>query len=333
MGANAFDAGAVAGVFRVKGRPLDNPVIVHVGGIEQVSIVARTLPGAARRLIDEYWPGPLTLVLRKRGTVPDAVSGGLDTVSVRMPDSSVALSLISAAGTPIAAPSANLSGRPSITSFLEAVRELDGKVDMIIDGGSSRIGLESTVVDMTGRVPVILRPGGVTPAMVERVAGHVRVHPAALGTEEFAGQAPSPGMKYRHYAPEHAIVVLFEKRQGIEWAMAAMRDELLAEGKTVALMVTDENRISGRNTKRIGSRHSPGRIGRALFSTLRELDRRGFDFILAEGISEKGVGLAVMNRLRRASSTVICPEDSPAGEPALRGIRQGRRRRRSPPVR
>ena len=203
IGGDALDGDAVRSIFRIKGRPPDNPVIVHVARISDVQPLVSELPETARILMEAFWPGPLTLVMKKSEAVPKAVTGGLGNVSVRMPANRVALSLIKAAGTPVAAPSANLSGRPSITTFSEAVAELDGRVDFIIDGGKCRIGVESTVVDMTRKIPLLLRPGGLPVEEIERVIGSIDIHPAASGRGKFRGRAPSPGMKYRHYSPVH----------------------------------------------------------------------------------------------------------------------------------
>lgn len=301
IGGDALNEAVVKRIFRIKGRPADNPVIVHVARASDVRLLVSETPEAARRLMDSFWPGPLTLVFKKSKAVPNAVTGGLKTVSVRMPANRIALSLIRAAGTPVAAPSANLSGRPSITTFSEAVAELDGKVDYIIDGGKCRIGVESTVLDITRTLPRLLRPGGLAVEEIEKVIGKIDVHPAARGMGEYRGRAPSPGMKYRHYSPVHSRVVLFEKGRPAGTSIAKARDRLLSAGCSVAMLVTDEARIRKGIVVRLGSRSDPDRIARSLFSSLRRLDRKGVDFILAEGIDEKGIGLAVMNRLRRAS--------------------------------
>ena len=301
MGADALNELAVKRIFAIKGRPLDNPVIAHVGSMAQVGSLAVRVPAVAHRLMETFWPGPLTLVLRRKDSVPSAISGGLGTISVRMPRNETALFLIEAAGTPVAAPSANLSGRPSITSYTEAVRELNGKVDFIIDGGKSDIGVESTVLDLTGKVPLLLRPGGLPVEQIERVIGRVSIHPAARGITEFRGKAPSPGMKYRHYAPVHSRVVLFETQPRVGSAICDARDKLYASGYSVALLLTEETHVDEGTVVRLGSRKDAETIARNLFTSLRKLDRSGFDFILAEGITEEGIGLAVMNRLRRAS--------------------------------
>lgn len=302
MGADALNARAVRKVFQTKGRPSDNPVIVHVADFDQVGELVARIPRKARALMHEFWPGPLTLVMKKRGIVPDAVTAGLGTVSVRMPANTIALALVRKSGTPIAAPSANLSGRPSITTFSEAVEELDGKVDAIMDGGRTTIGVESTVLDMTRPVPVLLRPGGISVEQITAVIGKVEIHPSVAGNICHSGAALSPGMKYRHYSPSHSRVILFEKQRRIGTSMSRAAENLRRQGYKVALLVTNENRIRKGMVIRMGSRHDPGQIARLLFSNLRRLDRRRIDYILAEGIEEKGIGMAVMNRLRRAAS-------------------------------
>lgn len=321
IGGDALDEDAVRSIFRIKGRPPDNPVIVHIARISDVQPLVSEVPETARILMEAFWPGPLTLVMKKSEAVPKAVTGGLGNVSVRMPANSVALSLIKAAGTPVAAPSANLSGRPSITTFSEAVAELDGRVDFIIDGGKCRIGVESTVVDMTRKIPLLLRPGGLPVEEIERVIGSIDIHPAASGRGKFRGRAPSPGMKYRHYSPVHSSVVLFEKEQTSGPSIAEARDRLLSSGFTVAMLVTDEARLRKGVVVRLGSSKEPERIAKSLFSAMRQLDRSRVDFILAEGIDEKGIGLAVMNRLRRASGG-----NGPEGLEKLIALKRGAQR-------
>ena len=308
LGANALSAEAVSRVFRVKNRPADNPVIVHVSKREMVHDVVSEIPDVARRLMDHFWPGPLTLVLQKSPDVPEVVTAGLDSVSVRMPSHAVALALISAAGVPVAAPSANISGRPSITSAAEAVLELSGKVDFIIDSGRSGIGLESTVLDVRRAVPEILRPGGVTLEQLRAFLGNVVVHPAAMDRIYASPDGvPSPGMKYTHYAPQRAILILVEYGPGTEATVIRLCGEYRAMGKRVGLMITDECRASGDVTLRIGGRNDGAGIARRLYSAIRELDVSGVDVIIAEGVIETDIGLAIMNRLRRAASRTEQP--------------------------
>ena len=217
LGANALDARAVAKIFEAKGRPQDNPLITHVACVEEIPPLVRTIPAAARKLMEAFWPGPMTLILPKADCIPDAVSAGLDTVGIRLPANADARRLIRAAGCPIAAPSANRSGRPSPTTALHVLEDMDGRIPLILDGGACQVGVESSVIDATGEVPVILRPGGITPEMVERVLGHVRVDEHRYGDRTFI----SLGSEKR---PQEAAARLF----------AALR-ELDERGDTVAL--------------------------------------------------------------------------------------------------
>ena len=203
LGANALDARAVAKIFEAKGRPQDNPLITHVACVEEIPPLVRAIPAAARKLMEAFWPGPMTLILPKADCIPDAVSAGLDTVGIRLPANADARRLIRAAGCPIAAPSANRSGRPSPTTALHVLEDMDGRIPLILDGGACQVGVESSVIDATGEVPVILRPGGITPEMVERVLGHVRVDEHVMSPLREGDVARSPGMKYEGERSNH----------------------------------------------------------------------------------------------------------------------------------
>ncbi len=301
LGANALSEKAVSGIFRVKGRPADNPLIVHVSDYDQLSAVVDSVPDTAEKLMKKFWPGPLSLVMRKSRLIPCNVTGGLETVSVRMPSARVAQTLIAYAGVPVAAPSANLSGMPSITEASQAIMELSGLVDFIIDGGRSEIGLESTVLDVTRDIPRILRPGAVTVEQLMSFIGDVEVHPAVLQSAPVEGTAPSPGMKHRHYSPSNAVLLLVEPGEDVDERMDEMLKKTRSMGLKVCAMVSDECGITGGNVVRIGSRNDLATVGSNLFRTIREADSARFDVIVAEGFSERGIGLAVMNRLRRAS--------------------------------
>lgn len=305
LGANALLPDAVSRVFRVKGRPADNPVIVHISDMGMIRKVASSVPETAIRLMERFWPGPLTLIMQKSDNVPDIVTAGLQSVSIRMPSHAVALALISEAGVPVAAPSANISGRTSITSATEALKELHGMVDFIIDSGRTRIGLESTVLDVRRTPPEILRPGGVTLESLRDTIGEVIVHPAVFDRDYGSSVSlPSPGMKYTHYAPQHAVLVLVEPGPGSEDAINRLYAEYRAEHKRVALLITDECAAKGEMTVRIGSRTDAAGIASRLYAAMRELDDSGADVIIAEGITEKEMGMAVMNRLRRAAGRI-----------------------------
>ena len=302
LGADATNPEAVQRIYAAKGRPSDNPMIVHIADPADLPARVAAVPAVAGRLIARFWPGPLTLVFPRSPLIPDVVTGGLDTVAVRIPDHPVALRLIALAGVPIAAPSANLSGRPSPTTAQHVWDDLQGRVEAIVDGGETGVGLESTVLDVTRQPPVLLRPGGVTVAQLRQVVGPVRVDPAVRGQETLRPLAP--GMKYAHYAPRAPLYL-------VEGAPSAMREkitsliyELEEEGKRVGVMHAAESRGAYRApvVLEVGSRHDLRAVASALFSLLRAFDLHGVDAIVAEGLPEEGIGLAVMNRLRKAAA-------------------------------
>lgn len=290
LGAAVNDAAAVARIFDVKGRPGDNPLIVHVANREQLAQVVASLPETALRLVDRFWPGPLSLVLPRSDAVPALVSAGLPTVAVRMPDHPVALQLIGAAG-PIAAPSANRSGRPSPTTAGHVLEDLAGLIDAVLDGGPCLVGVESTVLDLTGARPVILRPGGVSREALESALGT-----SILETRWREGSAPpSPGMKYRHYAPRAPLLLI----TGPTGQRAALIRALAAYFRKRGFKVGILNAQSG--NKAAGE----AELARRLYQALRRFDARGAGVILAEETSSRGIGAAVMNRLRKAAARVI----------------------------
>lgn len=302
LGANALDASAVAKIFTAKGRPSDNPLIVHISEVSQVYDLADDLTVPAQRLMEVFWPGPLTVVLPKKPGIPPEVTGGLDTVAVRMPDNRIALEIIRAAGVPVAAPSANSSGRPSPTSAQHVLNDLEGKVDMIIDGGPCHVGLESTVLDLTSEPPVILRPGGITRERLEGVLGHVEVDPAVNRSNE--NLVPrAPGMKYTHYSPEAEVVIITGDVNLIAGKVNQLIEEYHAEGKKVGLLVSDETTplYGADEIYAVGSREQLETVARNLFNGLRNLESRGVDIIIAEGYPSGGIGDAVMNRLVKAA--------------------------------
>lgn len=302
LGANATDPVAVAKIFAAKGRPSDNPLIVHVADREQLSGVVSEVPPAARQLMEKFWPGAITFVLPRRSTVPDAVTCGLPTVGVRMPGHPVALALIRAAGVPVAAPSANKSGRPSPTSAEHVLEDLAGRVPLLLDGGETGVGLESTVIDMTVDPPVLLRPGGITLEQICAEIGPVEVAAAVLGGE--VGEAPrSPGMKYTHYAPRAQVLLIDGPVLSMQRKIRDLAAEFEAEGKKVGIMCSAESRgvYQAYVVLEYGSREDLAGVASDLFSTLRAFDRHGVDVVLAEAVPATGIGLAIMNRLRRAA--------------------------------
>lgn len=303
LGANALDADAVASIFRAKGRPSDNPLIVHICRIDQVYDLADDLTVQARRVAEAFWPGPLTLILPKKPCIPAQVTAGLDTVALRMPDHPVALALLDIAGVPVAAPSANTSGKPSPTTAEHVLRDLDGKVDMIVDGGSCRIGLESTVLDMTSEPPIILRPGGVSREDLEGVLGHVE---ADADVDEHNSQGPprSPGMKYRHYAPKAKVVLVNGKALNkIQDKVNELIGAYHAQNMTVGVLASRETmkRYEAEAVFPVGTRTQLETVAQNLFHGLRYLDDYNVDIIIAEGYPDEGIGTAVMNRLKKAA--------------------------------
>jgi L-threonylcarbamoyladenylate synthase len=303
LGANALDPAAVAAIFQAKGRPGDNPLIVHVTSIEAVYALVDAMPPIAIQLFAAFSPGPLTLVLSRSALIPDLVTAGLDTVAIRLPAHPVARRLIDLAGVPIAAPSANRSGRPSPTRAWHVAADLEGRISYIIDGGDCPFGLESTVVDVTGNIPVVLRPGSVTNQEILEVTGVLTV-----GRQEIAESSlvtpRSPGMKYRHYAPR-AKVLVAEGPDPVARAKFAgsMTANLHLLPSEIGYFGCRRfiNLLPAQQKVAYGDEPEPELAGRLLFDALRRLDRSGVKVIIAEGLPEHGVGIAYMNRLRKAA--------------------------------
>ncbi len=303
LGGDAFDVNASARIYEAKGRPSDNPLIVHIAALEDLYSLTDNVPDKALALAKEFWPGPLTMIVDKKSCVPDTVTGGLSTVAVRLPSHKVARDLIKASGTFIAAPSANLSGRPSPTRAEHVIEDLSGRVDMIIDGGDIEIGLESTIVDLTEDVPVILRPGYITMEMIEDVIGDVRLD-KALMTGVSDGVAPkAPGMKYRHYAPKAELTIIEGERDKVINRINSFVEEGRRRNRKVGVMLTAEtyDMVEADVKISLGSGDSNEEIARNLFATLREFDETGVDVIYSEGFGDNGLGQAVMNRLLKAA--------------------------------
>jgi len=304
LGANALDGKAVLRIFDAKNRPADNPIIVHVANRDDIYVLAEHVPQIAEKLIDEFWPGPLTLLFVKSDAVPNAVTAGLATVAVRMPSHAVAHALISEAGVPVAAPSANLAGRPSPTSAKHVLDDLLGRIEVLIDGGEIGYGVESTVLDLTTDPPTVLRPGPVTVEELRKVVGEVEVHPIARAEVPIeVAIARSPGMKYRHYAPAAEVVVVEGPLEGTVKKVQELVDARRGIGKKVGVMVMEETapRYRADVVKVVGSRLDPRTVAKNLFRVFREFDAEGVKFVVAEGLEPTGIGLAVMNRLRKAA--------------------------------
>jgi len=305
LGANALNSEAVMRVFKAKNRPADDPLIVHVAKKGDVYRLARNIPEAAERLMSQFWPGPLTLVLKRSKIVPDITVAGLDTVGVRMPSNKVALALIRESTTPISAPSANLFGKPSPTTAEHVINDLAGRIDVILDAGPTRIGVESTVIDMTTSIPRILRPGGTPYEKLKSVLGDVELHPIVMANRKVRViRARSPGMKHRHYAPDAEMVVIEGESAKVVGRIRELAALYMARGRKVGVLTTDESQsnYNADVVKSLGSRNDMTTIAKNLFRLLREFDKEKVDIIIAEGITPKGLGLAVMNRLRRAAN-------------------------------
>lgn len=302
LGANGLDGAAVNRIFEAKGRPNDNPLILHIAKKSDLKELWKSVPEKARLLMDEFWPGPLTMVYLKSSRVPGEVSAGLDTVAVRMPANRTALALIRAAGVPIAAPSANLSGKPSPTSAEHVIEDMDGKIDVIIDGGSCAIGVESTVVSLMGGEVTILRPGGITREMLEAVVGPVSLSPAVLAPLKQGEAAPSPGMKYKHYAPDAEVIVGTGAPGDIAAKLIAEYEKREAGGQSCIIFATEETRrfYKGKRYVIIGERRNPITLCESLFAQFRANEGRA-DVILCEALPEADMGLAYMNRLLRSA--------------------------------
>lgn len=286
LGADTFNGEAVANIFRAKGRPMDNPLISHIADVSELEIFAREIPESAVKLANEFWGGPLTIILKKRNGIPDAVTAGLDTVAVRLPSHSVANALIKLSKTPIAAPSANLSGSPSPTTAQHCIKDLFGRVDMIIDGGSSMIGIESTVVDLTGEVPVVLRPGMISPEDMRNVVGEV------IYSGETEGAPKCPGMKYTHYSPEASVTVLEDIRSFNLYRDKEKKTCIIAKNAAKGIFDADVVYDAGITDTEYAAR---------LFYLLRKADEDGADEVFAELPGDSGIGIALRNRLYKSA--------------------------------
>ncbi|MCL0032505.1 L-threonylcarbamoyladenylate synthase [Peptococcaceae bacterium] len=297
LGANAFDGKAVKKIFEAKKRPMDNPLIVHVSDMEMLKSVADISNDKVKQLIRHFWPGPLSLILPKKSSIPKEVSAGLDTVAVRMPNHPIALKLIKKASVPIAAPSANLSGRPSPTTAQHVLDDLDGVIDAVIDAGAAQVGVESTVVDISKDIPVVLRAGAVSAEDIKRAA-QVEV---VYNLEAKGKETPkSPGMKYRHYAPKAKMVLIEGNLESIRKKILDKIEFYLKQGEKVGVFCCVKNApyYSRAFVEKYGNPETAAAI---LYKALRRFDEIGVDVILAEALEEKGIGAAVMDRLRRAA--------------------------------
>ena len=296
LGANALDASAVAQIFEAKQRPQDNPLIVHIAAPEEAEVLAH-VSDMAKKLMAAFFPGPLTLLMKKKPVVPDITTAGLDSVGIRMPNHPVALALIKAAKHPIAAPSANRSGKPSPTDATHVLSDMQGRIPLILAGGECRIGVESTVLDLTCTPPMILRPGGVTKEMLLSVLDEVAVAESIMRPLRADEEALSPGMRHKHYSPEGALALVEGER-----ALAAMR-KLYDESDSACLFAFEEDlpSLGNRYCLSLGSRNAPNEMANRLFRHLRRMDDEKIRCIYSVVIDTSGIGLAIMNRLGRAA--------------------------------
>ena len=344
LGGNALDAGAARKIYAAKGRPSDNPLIAHVSCVEEVVPLVKEIPEAGRKLMEAFWPGPLTMIFPKSEKVPYGTTGGLDTVAIRMPDDPVANRLIALAGVPVAAPSANTSGRPSPTTADHVWQDMNGRIEMIIDGGPVGIGVESTIVDVSSAVPAVLRPGAITMEMLAEVLGEVSVDPAILGPLSADVRPKAPGMKYKHYAPKADLTLVepgtgTERESGAEQVTGAeqktgadrntgadpetgldetqlqamickvreLSREKIEAGYKVGVICTDESRgcYTDGEVRSIGARKSQASVAHNLYALLREFDDLGVDYIFSESFPKDHLGQAIMNRLSKAAGYKI----------------------------
>lgn len=305
LGGDAMHPEASAKIYAAKGRPSDNPLIVHIADMDALEDIAQSVPEAAVKLADHFWPGPLTMIFPKKEAVPKSTTGGLETVAVRMPSHPVARALIRESGVYIAAPSANTSGRPSPTKAEHVKEDLDGRIDMILDGGAVGIGLESTIVDLSTGVPTILRPGYITREMLEDVLGEVQVDPAILSQKMNPNiVAKAPGMKYRHYAPKGQMTIIEGDTGKVVDEINRLVKEKTDEGCSVAVIATEETKdaYACANVRSVGSRATEGSIAAGLYDILREMDHIGAEYIYAESFEKDTLGKAIMNRMLKAAA-------------------------------
>ncbi len=306
LGADAMNEEAAKQTYQAKGRPSDNPLIVHIAEMGALSRLTTEISEVAEQVAQKFWPGPLTLVFHKSDVVPYGTTGGLETVAVRMPDHEIARDIILAGGGYVSAPSANSSGRPSPTLAEHVYEDLSGKIDAIVDGGEVQFGVESTIVDVTVDPPMILRPGAITKQMLAEVVGEVQVDSSLMSADSL--EAPkAPGMKYRHYAPKAKMVIVEGELEAMVEAMNQLAVERRNQGKKVAVLATKEHEslYQADVVKVIGSRRDEYEIARNLYRILREFDEESVDEIISEAFDARGIGYATMNRLKKAASNQI----------------------------
>lgn len=300
LGGDGLNEVAAKNIYLAKGRPSDNPLILHINDQKMLGRIVSEVTPMAKKIMTAFCPGPITIILPKSNIVPKAVTGGLDTIAVRMPDNDIARALIKYADTPIAAPSANISGRPSPTTAQAVYKDLQSRIDMVLDGGACQFGVESTIVDCTEDIPIILRPGAITKEMLEEIFPVVKIDKAIVG----ANVVPkAPGMKYKHYAPKVDMILIEGDNEKMSSSIKEILHKYENEGKKVGLLVSDEvaNELNHQNTFSYGSQENLAQIASEIYEGLRYFDDKDVDIILAQGTTDKGIGLAIMNRFHKAS--------------------------------
>lgn len=302
LGGDGLNPDSSRKIYAAKGRPSDNPLIIHIYRMEDLQVLVKEIPDNAKKLAEAFWPGPLTMILPKADLVPKETTGGLDTVAVRMPSHKVALAFIEAAGGFVAAPSANLSGKPSPTLAKYVVEDMDGRIDMIIDGGDIAIGLESTIVDLTGEVPMILRPGYITLDMLQDVLGEVKCDPTLLDGD-CKERPKAPGMRYRHYAPKGDMLIVDGETDAVVREINRWVADSRKQGFKTGVIATGENadKYEADVVKVVGGRNEETAIAASLYRILREFDDEEVDAIYSESFATDGIGQAIMNRLLKAA--------------------------------
>ncbi len=303
LGANALNEVAIKKIFDAKGRPSDNPLIVHVSDVLEARQLVKEIPQSAEKLMSAFWPGPLTIVMQKSDVVPYAITAGLNTVAIRVPSHPIAQQLIHQAGVPVAAPSANISGKPSPTIGQHVIDDLYGRVDVIIDGDYAEVGLESTVIDLTTERPILLRPGGITYAQLVDVLGVVEIDKGVVEQIEDNTVPRSPGMKYTHYSPKADVVVVEGEEAYVIQKINELSREKIKNGLTVGVLAMDHTAeyYKVEQVLTLGDENKPETVATNLFRQLRQFDELGVDIIFAQSIKEDGIGLAIRNRLYKAA--------------------------------
>lgn len=304
LGADGLNPKAIKKIFKAKNRPTDNPLIFHIASKDDVEKYTKNTPQITYELIEKFWPGPLTLVLKKSSIIPKVATGGLNTIAIRMPSSKIALSLIKSLEHPIVAPSANLFGKPSPTIAKHVLDDMDGKINAIIDGGKTRIGLESTVLDLTTKTPVLLRPGAISILELKKIVKKVQYHPSLLGKKSKKIKAKSPGMKYKHYSPQAKLVLIQGNAKNSNKKIQELVDRYRLENKLVGIVNEKSKRKNSLiKSKFIGS--SKKLIASNLYKTFRDFDKEKVDVIIMRQVDDANLGFAIMNRLTKAASEII----------------------------